>query len=313
MDNPKDFNHSPIGDWHHIREIYDQMFSPNSLPPRGVEMVGGNILTGFYDLDRLLGGLERGSLMVIASRPSLGKSTLALNIVRNATEHGAVCGVFSPKMSRDQIFLRMLSSEAEVESNRLSLNLMTEQESHQVIDSVGALSDLPIYIDDTLLQSIVELRSKAHRLALEHGLDLLVIDYIQLIRGSGRYDPDRGQDLSETTRLLKILARELNIPVLALSQLSRAVEQRPGHRPQLSDLRDSDSIEQDADIVAFIYREDMQYTEEEWERNNPVQPYPKNVAEIIIAKNRVGSLGTAELYFRDQFFRFENFATRAPV
>ncbi len=295
-----------------LREVLDQYLEDSAAAHTPSDLTKSPIQTGFIDLDRLMGGLQRSDLFILAARPSLGKSTLAINIVRNAAEHGAVCGVFSLEMSREQLALRMLSAEAEVDSHRLRLNLMTERESQRVIDSVGALSDLPIYIDDTPLLSIVEIRSKARRLSLERGLDLLVVDYIQLMQGSSR-NPNRVQEMTEISRSLKGLARDLNVPILALSQLSRAIEQRLSHRPQLSDLRDSGSIEQDADVVAFISREDAHYTEEEWERNNPSQPYPKNVAEIIIAKHRNGPLGSLNLFFRDQFSRFENFATRTPV
>lgn len=290
-----------------LREVLDH-YLEDSTTRTQMDIAGGPIQTGFIDLDRLLGGLQRSDLLILAARPSLGKSTLALNIARNAAEHGNVCGMFSLEMSRDQLALRMLSAEAEVDSHRLRLHLMTEREQQRVIDSVGALSDLPIYVDDTPLESIVEIRSKARRLSLEHSLDLLVVDYIQLIQAMGR-SGNRVQEMSEISRALKGIARDLNVPLLALSQLSRAVEQRPSHRPQLSDLRDSGSIEQDADVVAFIYR----YTEEEWERVNPTDPFPRNVAEIIIAKHRNGPLGTLHLFFRDYFSRFENFASRTPA
>lgn len=295
-----------------LREVLDQYLEDSSAAHTPADLNKGPVQTGFLDLDRLMGGLQRSDLFILAARPSLGKSTLALNIVRNAAEHGAICGVFSLEMSREQLAYRMLSAEAEVDSQRLRLDLMTERERQRVIDSVGALSDLPIYIDDTPMQTVVEIRSKARRLALERGLDLLVVDYIQLIQGISR-NPNRVQEMTEISRSLKGLARDLNVPLLALSQLSRAIEQRLTHRPQLSDLRDSGSIEQDADVVAFIAREDAHYTEEEWERTNPTQPYPKNIAEIIIAKHRNGPLGTLNLFFREQFSRFENFATRATA
>ncbi|MBI2172288.1 MAG: replicative DNA helicase [Chloroflexi bacterium] len=295
-----------------LREVLDQYLESSAAAHTPSDLTKGPVQTGFLDLDRLMGGLQRSDLFILAARPSLGKSTLALNITRNAAEHGAICGVFSLEMSREQLALRMLSAEAEVDSYRLRLNLLTERESQRVIDSVGALSDLPIYIDDTPLQTIVEIRSKARRLALERGLDLLVVDYIQLIQGNGR-TPNRVQEMTEISRNLKGLARDLHVPLLALSQLSRAIEQRPSHRPQLSDLRDSGSIEQDADVVAFIHRDDAHFTEEEWERANPTQPYPKNVAEIVISKHRNGPLGSLNLFFRDQFSRFESFATRTPA
>ena len=208
--------------------------------------------------------------------------------------------------------MRLLSSEAQVDSHSLRINLMSDREQQRVIDAVGALSDLPIFVDDTPLQTIIEVRSKARRLHMEQRLDLIVLDYLQLMQGSSRSE-NRVQEMSDISRALKGLARDLNLPLIAISQLSRAVEQRPSHRPQLSDLRDSGSIEQDADVVAFIYREDMYSREEEWERQNPVEPYPKNIAELIIAKHRNGPLKSLNLYFRDQFSRFENLATQRAV
>ena len=205
-----------------------------------------------------------------------------------------------------------MSSEAQVDSHSIRVNLMSELEQQRVINAVGALSDLPIYVDDTPIQSIIEVRSKARRLHLERKIDLIVVDYLQLMQGGSRSD-NRVQEMSDISRALKGLARDLNVPLIALSQLSRAVEQRPSHRPQLSDLRDSGSIEQDADVVAFIYRDDMYYTEEDWERANPMDPYPKNIADLIIAKHRNGPLKNMTLYFRDQFSRFENLAAHRAI
>ena len=194
--------------------------------------------------------------VVLAARPSLGKSTLAFNIARHAAGQGAVVGVFSLEMSAAQIVLRLLSSEAGIDGYRLRLGLLSDSEETRQQDAIGALSDLPIYMDDTPIQGIVEMRGKARRLQTERGLDMLVVDYLQLISGTGRGD-NRVQEMGEISRSLKGLARDLDIPILACSQLSRAVEQRPIHRPLLSDLRESGSIEQDSDVVAFIYREDI--------------------------------------------------------
>ena len=299
-------------DFVQLRELLDQYLEDSASIQTPLERGAAPIPTGFLDLDRLLGGLQRADLVILAARPSLGKSALALDIARNAAARGAIVGIFSLEMSREQLVLRMLSAEAEVDSHRLRLNLITDQEQQRVINAVGALSDLPIHIDDSPLQTIVELRSKARRLHLERGLDLLVVDYIQLMQGVGRQD-NRVQEISDISRSLKGMARDLNVPLLAISQLSRAVEMRPSHRPQLSDLRDSGSIEQDADVVAFIYRDDVYFTEEEWERQHPTEAYPKNLAEIVVAKHRNGPLGTLNLYFRDQFTRFENFATQGAV
>jgi replicative DNA helicase len=262
------------------------------------------IVTGFSQMDELLaGGLQRSDLVILAARPSMGKSALALNIAHNASMQGFVVGVYSLEMSGEQIAMRLLSSEANVDSHRLRMNLLREEEETRVLDGIGALSDLPLYIDETPFQNILELRGKARRLQAERGLDLLIIDYLQLI-DTGHND-NRAVALGEVSRSLKGLARDLDIPVLACAQLSRAAEQRPNHRPMLSDLRESGSIEQDADVVSFIYREDMYTTREEWEASHPTEPYPENVAEIIIAKHRNGPVGTIPLYFRSDDVRFE--------
>lgn len=296
-----------------LREVLDQYMEDSAADQTSTDQRGGPIPTGFLDLDQILGtGLQRADLIILAARPSLGKSTLAIDIARNAARNGATIGIFSLEMSREQLAYRMLSAEAEVDSHRLRLNMITDKQHEQVINAVGALSDHRIFMDDSPFQTIVEIRSKARRLHMEQGLDLCIVDYIQLIQVAGRGD-NRVQEMSEISRSLKGLARDLNVPVLAISQLSRAVEQRPSHRPQLSDLRDSGSIEQDADVVAFIYRDDMYYSEEEWERLHPTENYPKNLAELIVAKHRNGPLGTLSLYFRSQYARFENFATRETV
>ena len=292
-----------------LRDVLDRYLEESAAFQTPTELGAGPIPTGFSDLDQLLGGLQRSDLVILAARPSLGKSALALDIARNAAGRGAVVGIFSLEMSREQLAYRLLSAEAQVDSHRLRLGIITEREQQRVINAVGALSDLPIYIDDSPLQTIVEVRSKARRLHMEHTVDLLIVDYIQLIQVSGRQD-NRVQEMSEITRSLKGVARDLNVPLLALSQLSRAVEQRPTHRPMLSDLRDSGSIEQDADVVAFIYREDAYFSEEDWERQHPTEAYPKNIAEIIVAKHRNGPLGNLSLYFREQFSRFENLAAQ---
>ena len=290
-----------------IREILDQYMQDQAAIAEPLGSMGAPVMTGFDALDELLGGLHRSDMVVLAARPSLGKSTLAINVSLNAAKVGAVAGVFSLEMSREQLALRMLAGEAEVDAQRLRMGLYTEAEERRIIDSIGSLSELPIYIDDTPLQGIVEMRSKARRLAMEHNLDMLVVDYMQLIQGSNpRGDSNRVQEMSQITRSIKGLARDLNVPVLAVSQLSRAVEMRTSHRPQLSDLRESGSIEQDADVVMFIYRDDIYYTEDEWASRFPDRPYPKNIAEIIVAKHRHGPVGNVELIFRDRLVRFES-------
>ena len=264
------------------------------------------VTSGFPDIDKLLGGgLQRSDMIVLAARPSLGKSTLAFNIARYAAEGGSVVGIFSLEMGRENIGMRLLSSEADVDSYRLRLGLLNGEEERRLLDAIGALSDLPVYIDDTPIQTIVEMRGKARRLQTERGLDLVIVDYLQLISGGGRVD-NRAQEMGEISRSLKGLARDLDVPVLACSQLSRAIEQRPTHRPLLSDLRESGSIEQDADVVAFIHREDVYTTRDDWEKRNPTRDYPQNIAELIFAKHRNGPLGTVPLYFRSDRVRFES-------
>ena len=305
-------SHQGTRDFVQLREVLDQYMEDSAAIQTPLERGAGPVPTGFSDLDQLLGGLQRADLIILAARPSIGKSTLALDIARNASGHGSVVGLFSLEMSREQLAYRLLSAEAQVDSHRLRLNVITDREQQRVINAVGALSDLPIFIDDSPLQTIVEIRSKARRLHLERGLDLVIVDYIQLMQGGGRQD-NRVQEMSDISRALKGMARDLHAPVLAISQLSRAVEQRTSHRPQLSDLRDSGSIEQDADVVAFIYRDDVYVTEEEWGRQHPTENYPKNIAEIIVAKHRNGPQGTLNLFFRDQFSRFENLATQGAI
>ena len=289
-----------------IREILDQYMEERASIAEPMGRTGAPIMTGFDALDELLGGLHRSDMVVLAARPSLGKSTLAINVSLNAAKSGAVVGFFSLEMNREQLALRMLAGESEVDAQRLRLGLYTEAEERRLIDAIGALSELNIYIDDSPLQGIVEMRSKARRLYMEQGLDLLIIDYIQIIQeGIGRGD-NRVQEMSEITRSIKGLARDLNVPVLAVSQLSRAVEMRTSHRPQLSDLRESGSIEQDADVVMFIYRDDVYFTEEEWASRFADRPYPKNVAEILVSKHRHGPVGSLKLLFRDTLVRFES-------
>ena len=292
-----------------LRSILDKYLEDSSTLDEDPSLNLGPIATGFIDLDTVLGGLQRSDLVIIAARPSMGKSTLALNISQHAASNGFNVGIFSLEMSAEQMAMRLLSSEAQVDSHSIRINLMSEAEQQRVINAVGGLSDLPIFVDDTPIQSIIEVRSKARRLHLERRVDLIVVDYLQLMQGGSRSD-NRVQEMSDISRALKGLARDLNVPLIALSQLSRAVEQRPSHRPQLSDLRDSGSIEQDADVVAFIYRDDMYLDEDAWERVNPMEPYPKNIAELIIAKHRNGPLKNMNLYFRDQFSRFENLAAQ---
>ena len=294
-------------DFVHIREVLDTHMEQTAAIDLGQDRHLAPIPTGFLDIDKLLGGgLQRADLVVLAARPSLGKSTLAFNIARHAAEQGATIGIFSLEMSAEQIGVRLLSSEANVDSHRMRMGMLNEAEQKREMEAIGMLSDLPIYIDDTPIQWIVEMLGKARRLQTERGIDLMIVDYLQLIRDPSRRIENRVQEMAEISRTLKAVARDLDIPVLACSQLSRAPEQRPSHRPLLSDLRESGSIEQDADVVAFIYREDIYTTRDEWVKRNPSEPYPENVAEIHVAKHRNGPTGTVPLYFRSNVVRFES-------
>lgn len=251
------------------------------------EIVG--VPTGFHDLDQLTGGLQRSDLVIVAARPSVGKTSFALCLAANAAiKHNQPIGIFSLEMSAEQLVLRLLSVETGIDSHRLRMGYLDEDEWGLLTQAFGKLSEAPIYIDDTAGASSQELRSKARRLHAQTGVDMILIDYLQLMQG-GRTD-NRVQEISEISRGLKGLARELNVPVVALSQLSRAVEQRQSHVPMLSDLRESGSIEQDADVVMFIYREELY---------NP-QTDKKNIAEIHVAKHRNGPVGVVPLrFFRD--------------
>lgn len=288
-----------------IRDVLYQYFEESGLavPPRGGYLP--HVLTGFPMLDEFLGGLQRSDMIILAARPSLGKSSLALSIARNAAiEQGAHVAIFSLEMAKEQLAQRLLASEAEVDSKQVRLGLFNTIEEKRIMDAAGVLSETPIYVDDSPLLKVVEMRSKARRLYYEKGIDLIIVDYLQLIRGDGR--ENRVQEMSEISRSVKALARELDVPVLAVSQLSRAVESRTEHIPLLSDLRESGSIEQDADVVLFIYRDDVYYTKDEWDRRNPGKLYPKGIADIIIAKHRNGPLGRPSLRFIEKVAKFTN-------
>ncbi len=251
------------------------------------EIVG--VPTGFQDLDQLTGGLQRSDLVIVAARPSVGKTAFAMCMAASAAiKHNQPVGIFSLEMSAEQLVLRMLAMETGIDSHRLRMGYLDEDEWGLLTQAFGKLSEAPVYIDDTAGMSSAELRSKARRLHAQAGVDLILIDYLQLMQG-GKSD-NRVQEISEISRGLKGLARELNVPVVALSQLSRAVEQRQDHKPMLSDLRESGSIEQDADVVMFIYREELY---------NP-QTDRKNIADIHVAKHRNGPVGVVPLrFFRD--------------
>jgi replicative DNA helicase len=285
-----------------MKDLLDRYFEDTEIK----SFQGDVVHTGFKALDNRLGGLRRSDMVVLAARPSLGKTSLALGIARNAAvNEKARVAVFSIEMSHEQIVQRFLASEAGVNSHRLRLGEQTEEEERRVMDATGVLSEAPIFIDDSSTLSVVEMKSKARQLHFEKGVDLVIIDYIQLMYGNGR--DNRVQEMTEISRSIKQMARELDVPVIAVSQLSRAAEQRLSHRPQLSDLRESGSIEQDADVVMFIYREDIYMKEDQWEKEHPGEKYPKGVADIIVAKHRNGPVGEEKMRFLSNTVRFADY------
>lgn len=255
------------------------------------------IATGFTDLDNRTAGLHNSDLILIAARPAMGKSAFALNIATNAAINEKVpVAIFNLEMSKTQLVNRMLCSEAMVDSNKVRTGKIDEEDWIKLATALGPLSEAPIYIDDTPGISISEIRAKCRKLELEKNIGLVVIDYLQLIQGSGKKNSSREQEISEISRSLKIIAKELDVPVIALSQLSRESEKRQDHKPMLSDLRESGAIEQDADLVMFIYRDD--YYNQDSEK--------KNIAEIILAKHRAGATGTIELLWMGSYTKFAN-------
>jgi replicative DNA helicase len=261
--------------------------------------------TGFKALDNILAGLQKSDLIVLAARPSMGKTTLALNMAQHvAVKEGIPVGIFSLEMSKEQLIDRLIAAEAGVDAWKLRTGNLEDSDFPKINNAMAVLSEAPFFIDDSPLNNIMEMRTKARRLQSEHALGLIVVDYLQLMTGRKSTVENRVQEVSEISRGLKALARELNVPVLALSQLSRTVENRSPQIPQLSDLRESGSIEQDADVVMFIYRED--YYQRDTERTN--------VADILIKKHRNGPIGQAELYFQPEQLLFRPLTkTKAPT
>ena len=259
--------------------------------------------TGYYDLDDITAGLQASDLIVIAGRPSMGKTSLALGMAQHAALHaGAVVGIFSLEMSKPQLVLRMLSSEARVDSHALRTGRLQKEDWWRLAEAAGRLEQAPIFIDDSGALTVQQMRGKARRLKAEKGLELLIVDYLQLMQG--RSDAEsRQQEISDISRSLKALAKELNVPVIALSQLSRAVENRKPPIPMLADLRESGAIEQDADVVMFIYREEV------YEQNTE----RKGIADILVSKHRNGPIGKKELFFHDRFAKFESLENREVV
>ena len=264
--------------------------------------IKGNVTglsTGFTDLDNRTAGFQPSDLILIAARPSMGKTALVLNIAEHMTLRENRCtAIFSLEMSKEQLTNRLFAMESHVDAQKIRTGDLTEREWADLIESAGIIGESRLIIDDTPAISVSQMRSKCRKYKMEFGLEMVIVDYLQLMSGSGRSGESRQQEISDISRSLKALARELNVPVVALSQLSRAVESRPNHRPMLSDLRESGAIEQDADVVMFIYRDDYYNPDSE----------KKGIAEIIIAKQRNGPIGTVELSWQPALTKFANLA-----
>jgi len=279
-----------------IRDIVKESFKTIERLFEKKELVTG-VPSGFKELDRLTAGFHPSDLIIVAGRPSMGKTALCLNLAQYAAiEKRIPVAIFSLEMSKEQLVIRMLCSEAKVEGTRLRTGFLNESDWPKLTLAAGNVSDAPIFIDDTAAISVLELRAKARRLKGEHGLGMLIIDYLQLMKGRTRVE-SRQQEISEISRSLKALAKELSIPVIAVSQLSRKTEERTGNRPQLSDLRESGAIEQDADLILFIYRDEIY-------NRSPDNPN-KGIAEVIIGKQRNGPIDTIKLTFLDKFTAFK--------
>lgn len=281
----------------HVKPVADSLLEKvQEMAGRSAMLTG--LTTGFNELDSMTSGLQPSDLIVVAARPSMGKTSLCLTLAQNAAiQAQAVVGIFSLEMSKESLVMRMLCSEGHVDAHRFRSGFLSRDEWTRLAGALGSLADAKIFIDDTPGISVLEMRAKARRLATEQKkLDLIIVDYLQLMSGSSRRAESRQQEVSQISRELKGLAKELNVPLIALSQLSRAPESRTDHRPQLADLRESGAIEQDADVVAFIYREEQYNRTEE----------NAGIAEIIVSKQRNGPTGTVKLAFLKEFTRFEN-------
>jgi replicative DNA helicase len=278
-----------------IKEIVKESFKVIERLYEKKELITG-VPSGFKDLDRKTAGFQNADLIIVAGRPSMGKTALCLNIAQHAAINVKIpTAIFSLEMSKEQLAIRMLCSEARVDSARLRSGFLGESDWPKLTMAAGALSDAPIFIDDSAAISVLELRAKARRLKADRGLGLVIVDYLQLMRGRSGAER-REQEISEISRSLKALAKELNIPVIAISQLSRKAEDRPGRKPQLSDLRESGAIEQDADVIIFIYRDEVY---------NPDSDQ-RGTAEVIIGKQRNGPTGKADLSFISEFTTFKD-------
>ncbi len=281
-----------------IRQVALNVLEKIEIASKNPGTVTG-IPTGFIDLDYKTSGMQPSDLVLIAARPSMGKTAFVLNLVDYvAVRRSQPCMIFSLEMSKEQLVNRMLAMESNVDSQKLRTGNLTDSDWDAVVEGIGVIGNSHLFIDDTPGISITELRSKCRKMKLEYGLSMIIIDYLQLMSGSGRTNDNRQQEISEISRSLKALAREMNAPVIALSQLSRACETRQDHRPMLSDLRESGAIEQDADVVMFLYRDDY-YNKD---TDTP------NIAEVIIAKQRNGPIGTVNLLWQPEFTKFVNLA-----
>jgi len=289
----------------HVKPVAEQLLEKiQEMEGRAAVLTG--LTTGFADLDKLTSGLQRQDLIILAARPSMGKTSFALMLAENAAIHvpGAVVGIFSLEMSKEALVMRMLCSQGNIDAQRFRNGFLSRPEWAQIAKSLGTLADARIFLDDTAGITVLEMRAKARRLAAEQKrLDLIVVDYLQLMSGSAKRFESRQQEVSQISRELKGLAKELNVPLVALSQLSRAPESRSDHRPQLADLRESGALEQDADVVAFIYRPEQYKTPEE---RDSLPDDQKNIAELIVAKQRNGPTDTIQLRFTPSSMRFDN-------
>ncbi len=288
-----------------LRDLVQTSFAAIEKLQQHKGMVTG-VASGFDDLDHMTAGFQKSDFVIVAARPSMGKTSFVLNIAQHVGNNGGTVGFFSLEMSKEQLFLRLLSSEAMIDSSKFRGGYLSDKDYARLGQALGKLADCKVFVDDSASIGVLEMRAKARRLAAEHGLDLLIIDYIQLMQGRGRFE-SRQQEISSISRSIKGLAKELNVPIIALSPLSRAPETRGGdHRPQLSDLRESGALEQDADLVVFIYRPEV-YDKE------GANPEEEGVAEINIGKQRNGPIGGVKLTFMHQFTKFVNYADPSSV
>ncbi len=285
-----------------LKKVMTETFERVTMLAERKELITG-VPTGYTDLDRLTSGLQPSDLIILAGRPSMGKTALAMNMVQNvALLHHKGVGIFSLEMSKSQLGMRLLCSVSRVDSQNLRTGFIKDHDWPKLTRAAGELSAAKIFIDDTPALTVLEMRAKARRLKMEHDIGLVVLDYLQLMRGRAE---SREQEISEISRSLKAMAKELDIPVMALSQLNRSLENRPNKRPQLSDLRESGAIEQDADVILFIYRDEV-YNKAE---DNP----RRGIAEVIVGKQRNGPTGTVEMTFLDRYTTFENLIRQEAV